>query len=175
MAFQARGPRPPCPATMNGAPHRYVGSIRVWLTEAANFGEGFSANNEFAQQRQEECLAETADWRIGFEVKRTADDVGVELVENDPEGKIPIKAGAPLLYGGNFDAETAGLRLPGRDGKEEDQIAVGTWEMHADGNGALLAPLGLTGIRLPCPQVWIADDGRRLDLGVAQDRLPSSS
>lgn len=61
----------------------------------------------------------------------------------------------------------------GRDRKEQDQIAIGSLEAHADGDGTLLAPF--TSIGLPCLQVWIANDSRCLDQVIAQYRLPSSS
>ena len=50
-----------------------------------------------------------------------------ELVENNPEPEILIKAGAPLLYCGDLNAETARLGLLGGDGKEHDQVAIGSF------------------------------------------------
>jgi len=77
---------------------------------AADFGERFTALDEFAQ-RQEEGLAEPANWRLRFEIERVTDDVAVEFVHDDPEMAICIEAGATFFDCRDLEGEPVPLGL----------------------------------------------------------------
>jgi len=81
------------------------------LAMAADFGERFTAGDEFAQYRQEEVLAEPANWRLRFEIERVADDVAVEFVHDDPESTICIEAGATFFDCRDLEGEPVPLGL----------------------------------------------------------------
>jgi hypothetical protein len=78
---------------------------------AADFGERFTARDEFALYRQEEGLAEPANWRLRFEIERVTDDVAVEFVHDDPEMAICIEAGATFFDCRDLEGEPLPLGL----------------------------------------------------------------
>ena len=108
--------------------------------EAVDFGRRLAARHESPQQGQKECLAEAAERRRRLQVEGLADDVSIVLVEDKPEADVGIEACPALFDGRNLGREPGRFRLLGRDGKEQDQITVGTGEPNPDGDGARLSP-----------------------------------
>ena len=62
-------------------------------------------------------------------MKGSANNVGVVVVQNDPELQGAIEAASALLHIRNFDGEAPRLRRLPRDRKEDEQVlAVWAWE-----------------------------------------------
>ena len=123
---------------------------------AADFGERFTARDEFAQYRQEEVLAEPANWRLRFEIERVTDDVAVEFVHDDPEMAICIEAGATFFDCRDLEGEPVPLGLFRGDREKQHQVTIGTRYPHADRDGALLASLPLAFSCFSMPEIRIA-------------------
>jgi hypothetical protein len=129
---------------------RLVNMPRPSSAVAVDFGELFPPSDERAQQRQEEGFAEAPVRRLRLQVERLADQIGVELIKDNPKPYIGIQTGAALFDGGNFSREARRLRPLGADRENENEIAIRPGKVDADGNRPLLTPLPSL---LPAP-VW---------------------
>ncbi|MGV8952639.1 MAG: hypothetical protein ACOH2M_16180 [Cypionkella sp.] len=96
------------------------------LARSADAPERFSPSDKFTQQGQKERLAEPANRRLWFQIKRLSDDIGVVLVEDDPNSEVCVEASATLLDRWHLRGEPRNLWLLGGDGKQDDQIAFWT-------------------------------------------------
>ena len=104
-----------------------------------------------------------------------ADDVGVELVKDEPKAHVDVETRPALFDGWDFGGEPGRFRLLGRDGKEQDQITALACESNADRDGSVFASLRLTRLGLARPEIGIAKDDTGLELLEAYDREGSSS
>lgn|GEM_PF-2463163 len=89
-------------------------------------------------------FAEVANWRPGFKIKRATDHIAIELIEDDPESKIGIKASATFLDCRDLNAETPGLRLFRGYRTEEYEVSVRPRDAHANSDGPVFAALRLS-------------------------------
>lgn len=143
------------------------------LTGPHDLGKRLPACDKFPQERQEKCLAETTDRRLRFQVERPADDVAIELVEDDPVTQIEIEARPAFFDRWYFHRETICLRLLRRNGEEQCEIPDRSRDTNADCHRSIFAPFRFTlacyGFRdLP------SNDRGCLDLVISTRRFLSS-
>ena len=104
-----------------------------------------------------------------------ADDVGVELVKDEPKAHVDVETRPALFDGWDFGGEPGRFRLLGRDGKEQDQVATLAGQPNTDRDRSVFAPFCLACRGLAGPEVGVAQDGAGLKLIEAHDFKGSSS
>lgn len=144
------------------------------LSDPAHLGRGFSACDELTQERKEEGFAEAPDRRLGFEIKRLADDIGIVFIEDDPKTQIGIESGPPFLDCRYLSDKAPCFGLLGRNGEEQHHVTIGPDKPYADSDRSLLSSFGLALGGLSCPEIGVTDDCRRLDVVIAAHRPASS-
>lgn len=102
--------------------------------------QGFPACDELPKQWEEKCLAEPAERRFWFKIKRAPDHIAVELIEDNPKPQIGIQPCSSFFNRGNFSGEACLVGLLRGDRKEQRQIAVGPGNPDADRNRPIFRP-----------------------------------